>query len=90
MAVIRPEARVLAAISLGNLREVVLPESITSVTLVADNDDGIEQARLLDQAHSYFLKQGRKCEIWKSTWGGKDLNDALILAAEKAESVGAV
>lgn len=89
MAVIKPEARVLVAISLGNFREVQLPETIRRVTIVADNDEGVQQMRLLDQAHKAFLKQGREVTIWKNTWGGKDLNDAVILAAKQAESAGA-
>ncbi len=89
MAVVKPDARVLVAISLGNFREVQLPEAISRVTIVADNDDGVEQLRLLDQAHAHFTKQGRAARIWKNNWGGKDLNDALMKIAEQAESAGA-
>jgi len=83
MAVIKPEARVLAAISLGNFREVELPDSITRVTIVADNDEGREQRRLLEQAQAHFTNQGRVASIWKNHWGGKDLNDALMMIAEQ-------
>lgn len=89
VAVIHPHARVLCAISLGNLKEVQLPAAITRVTIVADNDDGKEQLRLIDQAQAHFLKQGRTVKIYRNTWGGKDINDALMMIKNQQESAGA-
>jgi len=84
-AVIWPEGRVLAAVSLGNIKEMQLPEAIKRITIIADNDEGKEQQRLLEQAVAHFMQQGRDVKIWKNTWGGKDLNDAMI-KAKQAES----
>lgn len=85
MAVIKPSARVLCAISLGNFKEIELPAAIKRVTIVADNDEGAQQMKLVEQACAHFMGEGRDTTIWKNTWGGKDLNDALI-KAKQAES----
>ncbi len=87
VAVIKPEARVLVAVSLGNIKEMVLPPSITSITIVADNDEGAAQLRLIEQAVGTFRAQGRQVVIWHNQHGGKDLNDALrfLLKRENVE-----
>ena len=88
MAVIKPDARVLVAISLGNIKEMILPAAIKRITIVADNDDGPEQLRLIEQAIANFTNQGRVVAKWQNRHGGKDLNDALIRAKQQ-ESAGA-
>ncbi|SEN60787.1 DUF7146 domain-containing protein [Palleronia pelagia] len=79
-ALVVPEHRVLAAISLGNLANVVLPPAVTRVTLIADRDEGEQAQKQLERARRAFLDQGRAVAVWQNGQGGKDLNDALRAA----------
>lgn len=76
-AMVLPSARVLAAISLSNLANVALPPNVTTLTLIADQDDGAEARAALDRAVAAHAKAGREVRIWRNRLGGKDLNDAL-------------
>lgn len=80
VAVLKPDARVLVAVTLGNIREMKLPPMISHVTIVADNDPHPEQSRQIDMACSRFAREGRKVDVWRNVYGGKDLNDALVAA----------
>lgn len=80
IARLRPDYRVLVGITLGNLREMVLPSRITTVVICADNDPLASQADQIERAAARFRREGRSVDIWHNTWGGKDFNDALILA----------
>ncbi len=76
-AMLLPEARILAAISLSNMGGVTLPPTVDHVTLIADQDEN-EQARAqLDRAVVLHQTAGRRVSVWRNTRGGKDLNDAL-------------
>lgn len=79
-----PRARVLAAISLGNLGAVELPRNVTGVTLVADLDENDTARAALDRAVDAHRRAGRAVRLFQNKWGGKDLNDALQ-AAQKIE-----
>ncbi len=83
VAVLKPEARVLVATTLGNIREMLLPASISHVTIVADNDPHPEQSRQIDMACSRFAREGRKVDVWRNEYGGKDLNEALVAAMKE-------
>lgn len=75
-AVLAPEARVIAAVSSGNLGSLVLPPNIGAVTIAADGDAPGSKARAaLDAAAERFLAQGRAVRI--AHWPGGDFNDAL-------------
>lgn len=80
----KPEHRVLVAISLGNIREMVLPSKIHTVVICADNDPNVEQIKEVERAAERFRAEGRNVSIWHNTWGGKDFNDALRLADQDA------
>lgn len=72
-----PELRVLAAVSLANMRRLVLPPTVTAVILCADNDPPHSHAtRGLQAAVDAFAAQGRTVRIARSPVG-KDFNDAL-------------
>lgn len=75
-----PGARVLAAISLSNLGQVVLPDAIGAVTIVADRDPGKEAREALERAVQAHGAAGREVRLWQNAHGGKDLNDALCAA----------
>lgn len=72
-----PQARVIAAISLGNLGAVRLPANVSDVTLVADLDENDSAREALRRAIAAHQKAGRRVRIFQNRWGGKDLNDAL-------------
>lgn len=75
-AVLTPEMRVLAAVSLTNLGRLVLPPAVASVTIAADDDaPGSPAARALQAAIDRFLEQGREVRV--ARWPGGDFNDAL-------------
>jgi hypothetical protein len=83
-ALIKPAARILAAISLSNLANVQLPPNIKEVVLIADQDEGEQAAALLQRAIAAHQKAGRVVRVWRNNAGGKDLNDALNNAAKAA------
>lgn len=80
VALLLPDQRVIAAISLSNLGQVRLPENVSTVTLVADQDDHIQARELLMRAAGAHSQAGRVVKLWRNPWGGKDLNDALRAA----------
>lgn len=79
-AAILPEARVIAAISLGNFGQVQLPEAVSSVTLIADQDESPEARDAFERAVAAHAAAGRAVRVWRNRHGGKDLNDALRAA----------
>ena len=80
-ALILPEARVLAAVSLSNLGGIELPPNVTQVTLIADRDDNQEARAALQRAIAQHQKAGRQVSLWQNSTGGKDLNDELVARA---------
>lgn len=76
-AMLVPEARVLAAISLSNMGAVQLPDTVSAVTLIADQDDNDQAKAALERAIAAHQAAGRTVRIWQNRHGGKDLNDAL-------------
>jgi len=78
VALARPAWRVLAAVSLSNMRNVALPETIGTVILVADNDRANSAAdRALAKAAVEFQGQGRVVKIARPPEGYKDFNELL-------------
>lgn len=76
-AMILPDQRVVAAISLSNLGAVALPPAVTHVTLVADQDENETARKQLARAIGMHQSAGRVVAVWQNRHGGKDLNDAL-------------
>jgi len=77
IAVARPEWRVACAVSLGNMRGLVLPAQITHVTVIAQNDaPGSKAAKLVAQIVAGFQQQGRKVTLLRPRDRQvKDVND---------------
>lgn len=75
--VLLPDARVISAISLSNFGAVSLPDTVASVTLIADQDVSPKAREALDRAVAQHARAGREVRIWRNADGGKDLNDAL-------------
>lgn len=89
-----PEARVISAISLSNMGQVQLPDTVSAVTLVADRDENDQAKAALERAIAAHKTAGRSVRLWQNGHGGKDLNDALRQAirdegqADELRSVG--
>jgi hypothetical protein len=81
IALMCPDRRVLASVSLSNLAQIDLPQSIRTVTIAADNDQGNDQAaRALQVAIDTFAAGGRQVLIARSPVGS-DFNDCLMAEA---------
>lgn len=76
IAIARPELRVLASVSIGNLRDLVFPAAIGDVIIAADNDTGKEAVAHLDKAIERFLAMGLNVRCARSPVG-KDANDLM-------------
>lgn len=85
VALLLPQVRVVAAISLGNLSAIHLPRNVARVTIVADRDEGEEAQKLLARAVDTHRAEGRDVRLWLPPEGCKDINDMLRAAQEKAE-----
>jgi hypothetical protein len=84
IALARPDLRVWAAGSLGNLAHIRLPECCDRVIVAADNDWGKPQAEAaLNRALEALVLQGREVRVARSPIG-KDMNDALRGMADAA------
>lgn len=77
LALACPDQRILAAVSVGNFANLVLPPAIKKITIAADNDaPGSEAANSVQAAVDTFMDQGRDVYIAHSP-SGKDFNDLL-------------
>lgn len=73
-----PERRIMAAISVGNIGQVALPDNVASVILVADNDEpGTPAAAAFDKAVAAHQAAGRRVKVARAPGGYKDVNDFL-------------
>ena len=73
------EHRVAAAISVGNLLNLVLHPALRRLVIAADNDPpGSPAAQTLDRAVARFVAEGRRVHIARVPEGFKDLNDLLL------------
>lgn len=82
------ERRVLASLSLSNMGNVELPETIRSVHLIGENDGSPEARKSFERACQMHIDAGRS--VWR-TWppaevAGKAVNDVndLLLAGASA------
>jgi hypothetical protein len=88
VALHQPEWRVIAAISLGNMASIILPEKFLDVVLVFDRDGENPQARRArEQAVDELLRQGRSVRETRPPEGFKDMN-AWHMADLAAQAVG--
>lgn len=76
VALASPEWRVIAAVSVGNLANITLPDAIGQVVIVAQRDgenDAVARAR--DMAMRRFTGEGREVRLAMPPQGHKDFND---------------
>lgn len=84
----RPPAFVIAAGAVFNFARVDLPDSIGTVVLAADNDQGAQARAQLDAAVTAHAARGRTVRIWRSDVPGEDLNDRLQRALREQQERG--
>ncbi len=83
--ILRPQERVLAAVSLPNMADIWLPDSIAEVVLISDGDTNSQAQAQMARAVQSHQRQGRKVRIWASDVPGEDLNDALQRAKKQQD-----
>ena len=76
LALAAPERRILCAVSLGNLANVILPPAVTEVILALDNDTHSSAVAARERAIAALQSQGRRVLLARPP-GGKDMNDTL-------------
>ncbi|MBW4035289.1 MAG: hypothetical protein HIU90_07435 [Proteobacteria bacterium] len=77
VALMKPDRRVIACVSVGNLAKIDLPPQICDVTIAADPDRWDSQAAGARQAAiDRLISEGRRVSIARPPAGG-DFNDAL-------------
>jgi hypothetical protein len=75
-ALLEPERRALAAVSVGNLKALKLPPAITDILLIIDRDGENGQVRALRAATlARWQDEGRQVTCLEPTPGYKDLNE---------------
>ena len=84
VAMCRPDARVVAAYSLGNLAAIAFPPTIATIVLVADRDDGEREQHLLERAIARQQARGHHVKLVMPPVGVKDVNAWLLAGAEAA------
>lgn len=77
LAVVAPEFRIVAAVSLGNMGTLDLPPQVTTVRLWRDADTGKQAIAAFDRAIEAHLRAGRRVLV-ASLAGAKDINEALM------------
>lgn len=85
VAMLLPQARVIAAIANTNFANVELPPAVTQVVIVADQDEDPDVRAVTDRAAEAHRRAGRQVALWRNMHGGKDINDALRQAREGNE-----
>lgn len=77
-SIVRPDLRMLAAATLGNIGKVQLPDQIGGVFVIADNDRaGSAGESALENACNALADRGLDIKLVRAPLGYKDFNDAL-------------
>ncbi|CAM5767087.1 DUF7146 domain-containing protein [Bosea minatitlanensis] len=84
-AIIRPDWRVVAGVSLDNLANIVLPPQIGGLFMLADNDTKPEPKAGFERAVARLKARGFRLEIVRPPEGIKDFNDWLVALKRQAE-----
>lgn len=72
---LKPNARIVAAIDLGNLRQLVLPPRVRELVIVADRDEGEKAQAALERAIAAHQARGLRVQLVLPPLGIKDIND---------------
>lgn len=78
VAIVRPELRVLAAVSLSNIGNLVLPEQAGRLVIIGQNDPaGSPAAKTIEKVIGVQQARGREVAIIRPPEAFKDFNDWL-------------
>ena len=83
---LRPELRVICAVSLGNIGAIVLPPQARQLVIVADRDDKVQAQDTLERAIAAQQARGLEVRLVMPPPGAKDVNDWLRGGAGAAGS----
>ena len=75
---VKPEARIVAAISLGNIGAILLPEAARRLVIVADRDDKPAAQDALERAVAHQQSRGLDVSVVMPPPGIKDFNEWLL------------
>lgn len=78
-----PEYRAAAAVSLGNMQALQLPDAIEGVILLAQNDTKPQAIEALDKAVAHFLELGKRVRLARPDRTVKDVNDMAQRALKR-------
>lgn len=84
VAMVKPEARVIAAISLANIGAIILPDAAARIVVVADRDDNTKAQDQLERSIAQQQSRGLEVSLVMPPVGVKDVNDWLLAAPRKA------
>lgn len=74
---LRPAYRIVAAVSLGNIGAIVLPQAARRIVIVADRDDNEDAQAALERSIAAQQARGLQVDIVMPPVGLKDVNDWL-------------
>lgn len=78
----RPALRIVAAVTLGNIGAIVLPEAARRIVIVADRDDNADAQEALERSIAAQQARGLDVRIVMPPLGCKDMNDWLRAGME--------
>lgn len=78
VAMVKPEARVIAAISLANIGAIVLPEVARKLVVVADRDENAKAQEQLERSIAQQQARGLEVSLVMPPTGIKDINEWLL------------
>jgi hypothetical protein len=81
---VKPEARIVAAISLANIGAIVLPREAGKLVVVADRDDNAQAREQLERSIAQQQARGLEVALVMPPAGIKDMNDWLRTQGEAA------
>lgn len=87
IALLYPDRRVIAAVSIGNMQNIDLPNTIEKVYLAVDNDHGNKQAEsAIQRSIKKFYAEGRDVFTMRSP-AGKDFNDFIVKYSKPGDAI---
>lgn len=83
VAIAKPDARVVAAYSLGNLGAIQFPPAIATIVLVADRDENPREQEALERAIARQQARGHRVQLVLPPVGVKDVNEWLLASGRE-------
>lgn len=83
VAMVKPEARVIAAISLANIGAIVLPPIARKLVVVADRDENSKAQEQLERSIAQQQARGQEVSTVMPPVGIKDINEWLLAVQQR-------